>query len=329
MLVPWLSDHGGSPLLILLVALALDAAFGDPAWLYSRAPHPVATLGRLIGKLEPRFNHADLSHEERIRSGRRFAGVLIASAFVLGGVLSLGLRSVPGPGGWLLEAVLASTLIAFRGLHAHVAAVGNGLAQDLAVGRDAVRHIVGRDPASLDEHGVARAAIESAAENLSDGVVAPVFWYLILGLPGLFAYKTINTLDSMIGHRTDRYEAFGQAAARVDDFANLPAARITGLLIALAAAVLPGADGRGALLVMWRDAGLHRSPNAGWPEAAMAGALGLSLGGPRQYEAQTVDDAWLGDGRREATPAEIRGALHVCIAAVAAMATGLLAALLS
>jgi adenosylcobinamide-phosphate synthase len=208
--------------------------------------------------------------------------------------------------GGLVEVALAAILIAQRSLVEHVAAVGAGLRRSLAEGRAAVSRIVGRDPETLDEGGVARAAVESAAENFSDGVVAPVFWFLVAGLPGIAVYKAINTADSMIGHRTPRHEAFGWAAARMDDVANLVPARIAGGLICLAG------GGRAAMEVMMRDAWLHRSPNAGWPEAAMAGSLGLALAGPRVYGGVTTDDPFLNPtGRREVRAADIDAAIRV------------------
>jgi adenosylcobinamide-phosphate synthase len=172
-----------------------------------------------------------------------------------------------------------------------------------------VARIVGRDTAALDEAGVARAAIESLAENFSDGVVAPVFWMAVLGLPGAALYKAINTADSMIGHRTPRHEAFGFAAARLDDLVNLPASRLAALCLVAAARWQKDASAAAAWRAVRRDASRHRSPNAGYPEAAMAGALGLSLAGPRRYGGVAVDDALMGDGRRDANAADIRRAL--------------------
>ena len=238
------------------------------------------------------------------------------------------------PFGLIALAVVASTLIAQRSLHRHVADVADALERDgLAAGRVAVAKIVGRDVGALDAAGVARAAIESLAENFSDGVVAPVVWMAIAGLPGAALYKAINTADSMIGHRTPRHEAFGWAAAKLDDLVNLPASRLAALLL-VAAAML----GKSASAAAWRavvqDASRHRSPNAGYPEAAMAGALGLSLAGPRVYGGVTVDDATMDDGRRDATAADIRRALAlyryadaILIALVAAI-TGILIALI-
>jgi adenosylcobinamide-phosphate synthase len=212
--------------------------------------------------------------------------------------------------------LIASVLIAQRSLYQHVARVRSAFAEGgLAEARAAVSMIVGRDPEQLDEAGVSRAAIESCAENFSDGVVAPVFWLALLGLPGLIAYKAINTADSMIGHRSARYEFFGWAAARVDDLVNLIPARLSGLLLAVVAPIANGAVGT-ALNVMRRDAPKHRSPNAGWPESATAGALGLALAGPRRYGEHIVDDPFLNvDARKKATPGDIGRALDLYVAA--------------
>ena len=214
--------------------------------------------------------------------------------------------------GFFVVILLATTLLAQKSLADHVEAVARGLDQGLPEGRKAVSMIVGRDPEKLDRAGVARAAIESLAENFSDGVVAPAFWMAVGGLAGGAAYKAVNTADSMIGHRTPKHEAFGWASARFDDLVNLPASRLTALLIVVAAAILPGMDAAGAWRAVWRDAKKHRSPNAGWPEAAMAGALGLALAGPRSYGGVMGDDAFMGDGgRRGATAADIRRALRL------------------
>jgi adenosylcobinamide-phosphate synthase len=230
------------------------------------------------------------------------------------------------PLGWIALALAMSTLIAMRGMYRHVAAVAAGLEQGLREGRQAVAHIVGRDPASLDAQGVARAAIESTAENLADGVVAPLLWGVLFGLPGMAAYKAINTLDSMIGHRSPRYRHFGRFAARLDDRANWLPARLAALLILAAALCLPGATPAAGWRALRRDAARHRSPTAGWPEAAMAGSLGLRLAGPRRYAGETVDDAWMGSGNADATPADIRRALRLFVLASGG-AAGLLALL--
>ncbi len=294
---------------ILLLAFLLDVSFGDPAWLYRRLPHPVAWIGQLIEDGESRWNHPDLGAHARFLRGLLFVLAVVALAGILGWIVER--LSAALPGGWVLEAVLASTLIAFRGLHDRVGAVAEALDRGLDEASAAVAHIVGRDPARLDAPGVARAAAESLAENFSDGVVAPLFWFALLGLPGLCAYKAINTLDSMIGQRNPRYEYFGKAAARLDDGVNWVPARLAGLLLVAAARLLPEARARDAWRAVRRDAGRHRSPNAGWQEAALAGALGFRLAGPRQYPDGPVDDAWMGDGHAELDAAALGAALRL------------------
>jgi adenosylcobinamide-phosphate synthase len=298
-----------SALWLLAAAFLVDAVVGDPDWLWRRTPHPVVLFGRLIGWLDRVLNRPARSSDRRRVAG--VAGLLILSglAVAIGLALTAGLRALPG--GYVGEILLIAVFLAQRALHEHVRAVALGLASGgLAGGRAAVARIVGRDPDSLDQAGVCRAAIESNAENWSDGVLAPAFWYALFGLPGLLLYKAANTADSMIGHRTPRHGAFGWAAARFDDGLNLVPARLSGLIIALAA---PAAGGRidRALRTMLRDAPKHRSPNAGWPEAAMAGALGLALAGPRRYRGTIVPDAWMGNGRAEAKPADIRRSLRI------------------
>ena len=296
------------PLLLLAAGLAADAWLGDLPALFGRIPHPIVLAGRAIA-----FFDGKLNREIRSEASRRVRGiitvvVLVGTAAALGWVIELLCRG--SLAGAAVEILLIAILVAQRSLYQHVAAVGRALAgRGLDAGRDAVRHIVGRDPESLDRHGVARAAIESLAENFSDGVVAPVFWFVLLGLPGLFAYKMANTLDSMIGHKTPHYRAFGWAAARFDDFANLAPARISGVLIAAAALFATDGRPRRAMAIMLRDAGKHRSPNAGWPEGAMAGALGLALAGPRRYAEGVVADPWVGEGTPRAAPADIARAL--------------------
>ena len=302
------------PLLILLAALAVDAVIGDPAALFRRVPHPVALIGGMVAGLERGLNRRELGEGAKRRRG--VATVLATVALAAGAGAAIDRISEAFRWGWAIEIMVLAVLVAQRSLFDHVLAVARALERGgLAAGREAVSHIVGRNPEHLDAQGVARAAIESLAENFSDGVVAPVFWYVLLGLPGICAMKAINTLDSMIGHRSERYRAFGWAAARLDDLANLLPARLAGALLALAAAAVPGAAGGRALGAMLRDALKHRSPNAGWPEAAMAGALGLSLGGPRRYGSELVSEAWLGSGKAEATPADIRRALGVYVVA--------------
>ncbi len=306
--------HAPDALLILFMALALDAMFGEMGPLFRLLPHPVVVIGRLIGRLDKRLNKPSLPEAERKTRGVVLVVLMVALALAVGGAIAFVARAVPHL--WLIEVFAAATLIAQRALFDHVDDVARALEHNgLEAGRYAVSRIVGRDPQSLDEHGVARAAIESLAENFADAVVAPVFWFVVLGLPGLLLYKTVNTLDSMVGYRNDKYRAFGWASARLDDLLNLIPARLSGLIIALAALFAARGNPLRALGTMVRDAGHHKSPNSGWPEAAMAGALGLALGGPRKYPGLVVDEKWIGQGRARATVADIDRALHLFSAA--------------
>lgn len=296
---------------IAFLSLLVERFLGYPDALFRAVRHPVVWIGALIGWLDRNWNR-DTDPPRR----RRLAGVAALAALVAiagGMALLLQSRLLFLPFGMIAVALLATSLVAQKSLADHVAAVAGALENDgLAGGRKAVAMIVGRDPDSLDEAGVSRAAIESLAENFSDGVVAPAFWLAVAGLPGIATYKAINTADSMIGHRTARHTQFGWAAARLDDLVNLPASRLAALLIVVAAAILPGMSGANAWQAVRRDAHKHRSPNAGWPEAAMAGALGLALAGPRSYGGELVDDAEMGaGGRREAAAADIRRALRL------------------
>lgn len=288
----------GWALTVAVVALLADALLGEPAWLYRRLPHPVRLIGTGITWLEGRLLDPAMSDRNKRRAGVLLLLMVAVTSAAIGMALHALLAQLAA--GWLVEGLLMSTLLAQRSLAQHVAAVADGLARCLDEGRRAVAMIVGRDPDRLDEPGVGRAALESLAENLSDGVVAPLFWALVAGLPGILAYKAVNTLDSMVGHRSDRYRQFGWASARCDDLVNLAPARLTGALLCLVGARRSGWS------IMRRDAGQHRSPNAGWPEAAMAAALGVRLAGPRAYGGVTVPDAWMGDGRPDVTPADIR-----------------------
>ncbi|HEX2654661.1 MAG TPA: adenosylcobinamide-phosphate synthase CbiB, partial [Xanthobacteraceae bacterium] len=256
-----------------------------------------------------------LNREHWTSAARRTAGIVALLALIgIVGALSFAIQHIllGLPFGLLAVALLGSTLIAQRSLHQHVRAVATALEQNgLTAAQDAVSHIVGRDPRALDEAGVARASIESLAENFSDGVVAPALWFAIAGLPGIAVYKAVNTADSMIGHRTPRHQAFGWAAARLDDLVNLPASRLSGVLITIAALLTRKANARAAWTAMTRDASQHRSPNAGYPEAAMAGALDLALAGPRLYGGVRVEDAFMGHGRRNANAADIHAALKL------------------
>lgn len=309
----------------LLLALAVDWLIGDPAWLYRNLRHPVVVMGRAIERLEGRWLYDSMPAAVQRRSGRRTSLAVIAFGVAAGALLQWLLLALPL--GWIWLGIVMSSLIAGRGLWQHVAAVADGLDRSLEAGRSAVAHIVGRDPESLDRHGVARAAIESTAENFADGVVAPVLFGALLGLPGMLAYKAINTLDSMIGHRTPRHEHFGRFAARLDDVVNWLPARLGALLLLVAAALTSDARPASGWQAMWRDARHHRSPNAGWPEAAMAGSLGLRLAGPRRYRGETVDDACMGDGRAAATPEDIRRALGLLSRASAPLAIAIVLAL--
>ncbi len=301
-----------SNLSVLLVALLMEAAFGYPVALQEAIRHPVIWIGDLIAWLDRTLNTATLPDDRRRINGVLALGAILAAVIVPALIVQIAMIDVlPGLFAILLMGLAASSLFAQRSLWQHVAAVAEGLEKyGLAGGRAAVSRIVGRDPDSLDEAAVSRAAIESLAENFSDGIVAPAFWCALFGLPGIAAYKAINTADSMIGHRTERHRAFGWAAARLDDFVNLPASRLSAVWIALAAMMIDTTAGA-ALKTALRDARHHRSPNAGWPEAAMAGALGLRLAGPRVYGNDRVDDRWMGDGRAEATAADIRRALDL------------------
>jgi adenosylcobinamide-phosphate synthase len=301
---------GVDPLLLLVAGLLIDALFGDMPVIFRHIDHPVVVAGRAIAFFDRKLNRQNRSETSRRDRGIVTVILLVAAAAAAGLAVERVCRGHLL--GAVFEALLIAVLVAQRSLYEHVAAVAKALDEGgLAAGRAAVRHIVGRDPISLDRHGVARAAIESLAENFSDGVVAPVFWYLLLGLPGLFAYKMANTLDSMIGHRTPHYRSFGWAAARLDDVLNLVPAPISGLLLAAGAVPADRCRPDRALVVMIRDGRKHHSPNAGWPESAMAGALGLALAGPRRYSEGLVDDPWLGDGSARAATSDVVRALHL------------------
>jgi adenosylcobinamide-phosphate synthase len=286
---------------LAVLAMLIELCVGYPQPLLVVIGHPVTWMGRLIAATDRALNR---------EGDRGVIAVLILLAVVASTAVIVQRELLRLPFGLAALAVIASTLIAQRSLYQHVANVAIALDKEgVNGGRAAVSHIVGRDTAALDEAGVARAAIESLAENFSDGVVAPVLWMVIVGLPGAALYKAINTADSMIGHRTPRYQAFGWAAARLDDLVNLPASRLTALLLIVAAALTRNCPVAQSWRVVWRDAPRHRSPNAGYPEAAMAGALGLSLAGARSYGGVPVEDAAIGDGRRQADAADIRRAL--------------------
>lgn len=322
-------------LFIIFFALILDRLVGDPDAIWRRVPHPVVLFGQAIGLMDRLFNGKRLSAETRRFNGAACIAVLLAASVLLGFVMHRLLAAIE-PFGLLAEVVVVAIFLAQKSLLDHVRAVSEGLKQGgLEGGRRAVSMIVGRDPATLDEPAVCRAGIESLAENFSDGVVAPAFWYVLFGLPGLFAYKMLNTADSMIGHKNAKYLEFGWASARLDDLANWPAARLSALFIAAGAWLAKGrASARLAVGTALRDAGLHRSPNSGWPEAAMAGALGIGLAGPRIYGGLRVDEPMMNaSGRTTATPADMDLALRIFSAACAVLSVvmlflGLFAAIL-
>jgi adenosylcobinamide-phosphate synthase len=291
--------------LIAFFAVVVERFTGYPSVLQRIVGHPVQWVGALIGLLDRRLNDPARARARRRLRGVATMSIVLAAVLVPTIAATMALRSLPY--GWMLEALLAVPLLAQKSLARHVEDVAEGLEASLDAGRRAVAHIVGRDPNALDVSGVSRAAIESLAENASDGVVAPAFWLMLFGLPGIVAYKAINTADSMIGHKSDRYRLFGWCAARLDDLVNLPASRLCGVLFALAA----GARRRASFATMARDARKHVSPNAGWPEAAMAGALGVRLGGPRSYGGQPVPLPWIGKGRTGLDQADIRRALDL------------------
>ncbi len=295
---------------LALLALLIELMLGYPNWIFGAIGHPVTWIGRIVAALEQSLNRAQDSAAVQRAKGLVALLILIAIVAAITSLVTIVLARVPA--GLLLLAVVASTLLAQRSLYAHVADVATALDQHgLEAGRKSVARIVGRDPQALDEAGVARAAIESLAENFSDGVVAPALWMAVAGLSAAGVYKAINTADSMVGHMSPRHRWFGWAAARLDDVVNLPASRASALLIIGAAALTNRASAAAAWHAVRRDAPHHRSPNAGYPEAAMAGALGLALAGPRRYGGVLVDDALMGDGRREATSADIRAALSL------------------
>lgn len=279
---------------MLALALGLDALMGEPRWLWARLPHPAVLMGRGVAALDRALNTGDR---------QRLKGVLAVVALVLVAGTIGALLQMLGP---VVSVIAAAILLAQKSLIDHVAAVATGLRQSDAAGREAVAMIVSRDVSEADGSAISRSAIESLSENFSDGVIAPAFWFLVAGLPGIAIYKAVNTADSMIGYLTPKYSAFGWAAARLDDVLNWVPARASALLIALVGRSL------GAWAQVARDARLHRSPNAGWPEAAMARTLAIALAGPRSYHGTLRDLAWVnGDGRRTLAPADIDAAISI------------------
>ena len=314
-----------SSLLVLLIALVLDWFFGEPQALWSRMPHPIVLFGKAVSFADQRLNISVESEQVRYKKGALAIFVLILVALLAGLVLTW-IVSAFSFLGWIIEVFIVFVLLAQRSLYEHVGAVSEGLkARGLEGGQDAVGLIVGRDPKTLDKSGVSRAAIESLAENFSDGVVAPAFWYAVFGLPGILVYKMINTADSMIAYRNEKYLWFGRATAHVDDLANWLPARLSALIIAAGAGMLRGKNALiNALGCAWREAGLHRSPNAGWPEASMAGGIHIALGGPRQYAGEEVLQPYLNaSGKRYLEAADIDHALDVFTLACFSMWAGI------
>jgi adenosylcobinamide-phosphate synthase len=314
-------DGASNPgaLAILVAALLLDGALPEQRWPFPWPGHPIRLLGAVIAHLDRMLNRPERGPARSIAWGGVAALIVVACSGLLGFVLHTLADAVPF--GWIAELAAVVALLAQRSLLAHVRRVEIPLARgDLDGARLAVSHIVGRDPRSLDRHGVARAAMESLVENFSDGVIAPALFYAVFGLPGLFVYKAANTLDSMIGHRSPRHLRFGRISARLDDALNFVPARISAALLVASAFFVLGARPARAAAVALRDAGKHRSVNAGWPEAAAAGALGLALAGPRRYGTQIVDDPWLGDGTPNAEARDVAHALRLYATACALFA---------
>jgi len=294
---------------IVLTALLVESVVGYPGALHARIPHPVVWAGRLIAALERRWNQTTYSVRSRYLSGCLTTLCITGLAAALGyGVEALARAFTYG---WIVVAIVGTVGLAQRSLYQHVRNVLDALkAEDVDTARQRVSYIVGRDTVSLDPPGIAAAALESLAESFNDGVLAPAFWFLVGGLPGLFAYKALNTADSMIGHKEERWRAFGWASARADDLANLAPARIAGALLAVA--------GGGGFATMLRDASKHASPNAGWPEAAMAGALRIRLGGAAMYDGVAHERPVFGNGR-PASVDDLAAGLRLYIRACALM----------
>ena len=291
------------------IVLVIENFVGYPLALQKLIGHPVQWIGRLISFIDNSLNDPDVDPAQNRRHG--ILAVILLCAAVGIPALLISKIMMQFDYGWTLNVIIATAFIAQKSLRDHVRGVDIALGRSLGEGRKAVAKIVGRDPHQLDQNGVAKAALESLAENTADGITSPILWYAVLGLPGLIIYKAINTADSMIGHKSRKYLHFGWAAARLDDLVNWPASRLTGLMFAGAALITSRSDARNALHAMWRDAGHHQSPNAGWPEASMAGALDARFGGPRQYDGQTVDLPYMGQGTRDITPEDIARGLEL------------------
>ena len=309
----WATDVFLDRALLLALALLLDVFLGDPRLIFKMIPHPISLLGNVISFCERKLNHNSFGDLARLARGALLTVVIAIIVIIIGWVLHvfIALYSL-----WVLELILIAFLVAQRSLYDHVRSVSIALEKNgIEAGRRTVAHIVGRNTADLDRGGISRAAIESLAENFADGVVAPVLWYLIFGLPGLFFCKAVNTMDSMIGYRNERYNMFGRVAARLDDVVMWIPARFAALLIIVAACVSQRGNPLRAVRFILNDASKHPSVNAGWPEAAMAGALNYALGGPRIYEGGLREGVWIGNGRFELLPTDIKHSLNLFVAA--------------
>lgn len=307
-------------LIATALALVLERRLGYLDWLVPRFGHPVVWIGNLISWLEARWNKTDLSDGQKRTRGLLMLGMVLTVVGLIAGALMFSFRMLTY--GWVIEALIATSLLCQKELGQRVGQVAEGLQNDLQQGRDAVKHLVGRDTQNLNESEVSKAAIESLAENASDGIIAPAFWMSLGGLPGAALYKAINTCDSMVGYRNVRYEAFGWASAKLDDLVNFIPARLTAGLFTLATFSVSPSRAASAWAAMWRDGPKHASPNAGWPEAAMAGALDVSLGGPRNYEGVLTDLPYMGNGDKALTPGTIQQALglyHLMLGIFAAL----------
>lgn len=309
----WATDVFSDRALLLALALLLDVFLGDPRLIFKMIPHPISLLGNVISFCERKLNHNSFGDLARLARGALLTVVIAIIVIIIGWVLHvfIALYSL-----WVLELILIAFLVAQRSLYDHVRSVSIALEKNgIEAGRRTVAHIVGRNTADLDRGGISRAAIESLSENFADGVVAPVLWYLIFGLPGLFFCKAVNTMDSMIGYRNERYNMFGRVAARLDDVVMWIPARFAALLIIVAACVSQRGNPLRAVRFILNDASKHPSVNAGWPEAAMAGALNYALGGPRIYEGGLREGVWIGNGRFELLPTDIKHSLNLFVAA--------------
>lgn len=292
---------------LLLAALMTDALIGEFDRLWRLMGHPVTWMAKLLLWGETRLNKPQNSDSKRRVYGTLwflfclifFTGLAALLTVLLTALVQeIGSNPLAVLAKDIILILIASIFLATRSLFDHVMAVQKALLSgDLILARQKVAMIVGRETNNLDAADISRASTETLAENFSDGVIAPAFWFLMAGLPGIVAYKMTNTADSMIGHRTARFNDFGWAAARFDDFMNFIPARLTALLFVLSCLIFRTGQAKRGIAITWRDSPSHASPNAGWPEAAMAGLLGIKLGGPRHYaDGKHKDNAWLGDG---------------------------------